>query len=450
MPPAVERLPLTGADAFLLAFNAETRRRNRASHLSQIVLRLGSGFDDAGFERVLADVVRANPIVTAPIRRPGLLGTGAAEYRLDLAARAPGPEFSVHRMSGPAPAPDAVSVPAQVTKRLNSLHSEKVGGLFHVDALRYDDGATDLVITWLHMLLDGWGSERFVEFLEAVYGGTSAAAVPAADAPDAPPDVALPATQRERGAMAMSWQNWMSNLGKLRVRSIAGPECGARQDLVVARSRYDASQSESITGRASQLAGFLTPMIFYLAAAIRAHHAVLEKRGTPSESYVVPLPVNLRPKGGEGGIFRTRVSLLWFQVESKLAGDLEALLQALKEQRRRAIRTHQIENGVAAMDFARFAPSRIYGSMARRALRGELCSFFFAYTGEFCPGLDRFFGAPVHDGYGVPSVPASPGSGLVFALRGGQLGATHVYQRDAWTDDDLGIFRGQLEQDLLG
>ena len=40
------------------------------------------------------------------------------------------------------------------------------------------------------------------------------------------------------------------------------------------------------------------------------------------------------------------------------------------------------------MDFARYAPSRLYGSLARRPLGGELCSFFFAYTGEFCPGLE--------------------------------------------------------------
>jgi hypothetical protein len=102
------------------------------------------------------------------------------------------------------------------------------------------------------------------------------------------------------------------------------------------------------------------------------------------------------------------------------------------------------------MDYARMAPSRLYGHMARRALRGELCSFFFAWTGEFCPGLECFFGAGVEDGFGVPSVPASPGSGLVLALRGGRLGYTHVRQRDAWQPDVVEIFHAQLMRDLLG
>src|SRR5262245_52985628 len=94
MPPAADRLPLTGADAFLLAFDAETRRRNHANHLSQIVLRLGPGFSPDAFARVLREVVEANPILRAPIRRRAVVGL--AEYRLDLASRAAGPVFEQH------------------------------------------------------------------------------------------------------------------------------------------------------------------------------------------------------------------------------------------------------------------------------------------------------------------------------------------------------------------
>jgi hypothetical protein len=451
MSREASRLELTGADAFLLAFDAETRRRNGASHLSQSVLRLGPGFDADAFARTLHPVVDANPILRAPIRRARLFGR--AEYRLDLAASSPRPVFAVHDVDGAPPGGwDApVSLPGLFEARLNELHPDGRGGLLRIDAVRHRDGRTDLCLTWLHMLFDGWGSERFVELLAACGEGTRAPGdVPDGDRPGAAPDVALPASSRERGDMAMAWQRWMSDLGRQGVRSIAGPERGARQDLAIERVHLAEGESAVATKRASTLAGFLTPMIFYLGVAIRAHHAVLRARGSVPESYVVPLPVNLRPKGGEGGIFRTRVSLLWFQVASKSADDLEELLAALKQQRLRAIRGGMIENGVAAMDYARMAPSRLYGHMARRALRGELCSFFFAWTGEFCPGLERFFGAGVEDGFGVPSVPASPGSGLVLALRGGRLGYTHVRQRDAWQPDEVALFHAQLMRDLLG
>ena len=449
MPSPAERLPLTGADAFLLAFDALTRRQNRASHLSQLVLRLGPGFDAEGFRRALDAVVNANPIAAAPIRRRlgiGGLGMGVPEYRLDLARRAPGPRFHEHRAAAGGDV-----LPPLFAQRINTLQPAGRGGLFDADAVRRPDGSTDLALTWQHMLLDGFGSERFMELLADVHAGKRAPdAVPAADRPGAPPPVELPPTQRERGLMAMSWQRWMSELGRKSVRSLAGPERGARQDLVVERVRFDADDSRHIQDRANTMAGFLTPMIFYLAAAIRAHHALLARRGETPESYVVPLPVNLRPKGREGAIFRTHVSLLWFQVDAAGVGDFEGLLAALKEQRRRAIRSGMIEAGVAAMDYAKSAPSWLYGQLARRNLNGELCSFLFAYTGEFCADLDSFCGAPVEDGFGVPSVPASPGSALVLALRGGRLGYTHVRQRDAFRPGELELFSEQLGRDLLG
>ena len=114
-------------------------------------------------------------------------------------------------------------------------------------------------------------------------------------------------------------------------------------------------------------------MLYYLAAAIRAHDAVFRARGVDARSYVVPLPVNMRPKGGEGALFRTHVSMLWFHVPAEIARDFDALLEALKAQRRDSIKAGLVEAGIAAMDYARFAPCaalRSHGAahVRRRAL----------------------------------------------------------------------------------
>jgi hypothetical protein len=431
---------LTGADCFLRAFDAETRRYNGASHLSQLVLRLGVGFDSGAFRRVFADVVAANPILRAPIRRA--FGVGPPRYLTGLAPRIPAPAFEVHEGSR---AQDLFE------RRLNEIRSGRRGELLRVDAVtRPDASGTDLAFTWLHLLFDGAGSERFVAFLEACRAGERAPAdLPEADRPGAAPDLALPAAQRERGAMATDWQARMNDRGRLGVRSLAGPLRRVPQDLVWERILFPEAESERIRERASALAGFLTPMHFYMAAAIRAHQAVMRKRGVEPKSFVVPLPVNLRPRGREGAIFRSRVSLLWFQVDAELVDDFDALLGALKEQRRNAIRDGLIAGGAAAMDYARWVPARLYARMARRALAGELCSFFFAYTGAFCEGLSEFFGARIEDGFHAPAVPPSPGSSLVFSLREGRVGATHVRQRDLLAPDELALLRAQLARDLV-
>ncbi len=447
-------VPLTGADCFLRAFDAETLRNGRASHLSQLVLRLGPGFDLDRFRSLIAEVSAANPILHAPIGRSLRLRSadfGAPVYRFDRAERCPLPRVEVHRSALPRGAKelsDEAPLPAVFFERLNSPYAIRKGDLLRFDVVRYADGAhgTDLAMTWLHMLLDGSGSENFVAFLERCFQGERKV--------DELPDdefasVAPPGTFAERGRQAREWQLHMNGLGARGLHSLAGPLTRAPQALCYELETLTREQTGRVIERAKEKAGFLTPMLFYLAAAIRAHHAIFRARGSDPVSYVVPLPVDLRPKGGEGAIFRTRVSMIWFQVSPDTAEDLGALIEALKQQRRAMIKGKAIENGRAAMDLARYAPKRFYSWMARNAFKGELCSFFFAFTDEFLPGQGEFLGARIVNGFHAPSVPTSPGSGAIMSLRAERLNVTHVHQEGVFSESERSLFRAALLADLL-
>jgi hypothetical protein len=448
-------IPLTGADCFLRAFDAEVRRCNGASHLSQLVLRLGPGFDPDALRKTLETVVHANPILRAPIRRP--LGCLPPVYRVERAAAAALPRVEVLPVAAESNLDGEgreAPLPALFAERLNARFDGARGDLLRVDVVPYagGSGGTDLAFTWLHMLFDGSGSERFVRFLDEVQrGARTADDVPADDLAGAPTAPAIAALGlRERGRLATTWRERQQALALRPPRSLAGPLARRPQVLRVRLATLGRDATRRATERAAAQAGFLTPMLFYLAAAIRAHAAVFRARGLDPGSYVVPLPVNLRPKGAEGAIFRTRVSLIWFQVMPEIVDDLPALLAELKSQRLAAIKGGLIEAGSAAMDFARMAPQRLYARMARRVLGGELCSFFFAWTDEFLPDLDRFFGAAIRNGFHVPSVPASPGSGAILSIRDGRLNAAHVHQAGVLSQDELELFSRTLVRDLTG
>jgi hypothetical protein len=142
--------------------------------------------------------------------------------------------------------------------------------------------------------------------------------------------------------------------------------------------------------------------------------------------------------------------MLWFRVDPAEACDFDALLEGLKTQRRDAIKAGLVEDGVAAMDYARFAPAPLYAWMARRSFGGELCSFFFAYTDQFLPGLDSFLGAPIENAFHAPSVPPSPGSGAILSIRSGRLNLTHVHQEGVFSAEERALLRRRLRDDLLG
>jgi hypothetical protein len=88
--------------------------------------------------------------------------------------------------------------------------------------------------------------------------------------------------------------------------------------------------------------------------------------------------------------------------------------------------------------------------MARRASPGELCSFFFAYTGEFLDGQRDFMGGEIRNAFHVAPVPASPGSCAAMSLRDGRLNVTHVHQQGVFTSAEREIFRAALRADLCG
>jgi hypothetical protein len=440
------RVPLTGADCFLRAFDAEIARWNAASHISQLVLRLGPGFDVEIFRKLMDEVVRAQPMLRAPVRRAW--GIGAPRYLIGSVEHRPAPPLVVHDVEQAPGEEDPL--PAIFRQRLNEKRSLRRGEMLRIDAVRYAGGTagTDLALSWMHLLFDGAGGERFVSWLDECYRGQRRAdELP--DPEELEPPAAPSRPMRERGDAARRWQRWLAGFGDRPVHSLGGARCRVRQALSTDLLTLTPAQTERAVANAQRRAGFLTPMLFYLAVAIRAHHAVYRARGADPGSYLVPLPVNLRPRGAEGAIFRTHVSLIWFHVPPERAEDFDALVADLKRQRLASIKARHIENGVDAMDFSRFLPSRLYAKMARRAQRGELCSFFFAYTGEFAPDMDRFFGAEVRNAFHVAPAPPSPGSCIAFSQRGGRLTATHVHQEGVLSNAEQSLLRDTLRAGLL-
>jgi hypothetical protein len=234
----------------LRAFDAETRRVNGASHLSQLVLRLGPGLDPDRLRQVLHEVARANPILRAPVVRR--FGVAEPVYRLDRALRAPLPELSVH--AGELPAGfelplEGAPLPELFCRRLNQPFDARHGRLLHADLVEYDGGrrGADLALTWVHMLLDGSGSESFVRHLAEVADGKRAADTLPEGEWEAP---TVAGTAGERGAKARAWQSVVEGFAGRPPHSLAGPRTRTRQDLSYPLYTLDPEHTQRVTQRA--------------------------------------------------------------------------------------------------------------------------------------------------------------------------------------------------------
>jgi len=456
-------LPLTGADAFLRAFDAECRRHGGASHLSQLVLRLGTGFDAERFTATLERVARAHPILRAPVVRR--FASPFPVYRTTRPS-ALGPSVTTHAPEAPRVAPEGAPHPALVPgaplpavfgARVNEVLRLERGELLRFDLAPRADGGTDLAMTWAHLLLDGAGSEHFVAWLARCGDGAASPDALGCDEGAGPGLDETPGSawrgMNAKSALARTWQRRMHALASPPPTSLGGGLTRVRQATRYERLTLRADASERFLARAKEKAGALTPVLFPLAAAMRAHAAVFAARGVSPRAFLVPVVANARPKGAATGaeaIFRTHVAMLWFRALPEELRDLDGLVRALRGQRAELLKQRFLEDGLAALDVARVAPRRAYTFAVRRILGGELASFFFAYTGDFLPRTRHFFGAPVEDGFHVPGLPASPGSALVFSLRDGRLGVTHLWQDGTIDTGERMRLRRSLLADLLG
>jgi hypothetical protein len=431
------------------AFDDEVRRFHGAGHLSQLVLRLGPGFELEAFCKLVAAVTHATPILRAPVRRR--FGFGVPVYRLSRAPRVPVPSITVHEAQPQTGSRDSgdKGLPALFRERLNIRLAIERGELLRFDLVSYDGGryGTDLAMTWAHLLLDGTGSEFFIRRLEECFRGQNPVADLRLHGSD--PSSRSP-TPGERVKRAREWQARMIRLSDAPPHSLGGPRRRIAQSLCYEVVTLSRAETTVVAGRAAEYAGYFTPVVFYLAAAIRAHDAVFTRRGEDPGHYLIPLPVNLRRKGVEGAIFRTNISLLWFSVAREYVADFAGLVGELMRQRRASIRDGLVEKGSAAMDLLRVAPARLHSWLARHNLSGEIASFYFAFTNDFLPGMDAFFGAEILNGFHAPSVMPSPGSSVTLSVRDGRLNVTLLYQRGAVRDDERQCLREQLLDDLLG
>ncbi len=441
---------LSGADCLLRAFDDEVRRFNGAGHLAQLVLRLGPGFDLDAFRTLIDALARVTPILRAPIRRR--FGIGAPVYRLSRAARVPTPRITVQDAPPSTAARDwgDLGLPLRFGELLNTRFAIEHGELLRFDVVRYrgEGQGADLAMTWAHMLFDGAGSESFVRRIDECFRGSRAVAdMLERDVPD---PTRFDGTFAEQARQARVWQERMAAFETAPPRSFGGPRRHLPQALAYEVVTLSRGETAVIERRAASLAGPLTPVPFYLAATVRAHDAVFASRGERPPHYLVPVPVNLRPKGGDGAVFRTNISLLWFHIAREQVGDLPGLVAEILRQRRANIRDGFIQGALASMDLVRAAPTRMLSALARRHLGGELASFFFAFTNEFLPGMETFFGAGIVNGFHVPAVMPSPGSSVIMSIREGRLNVAFIYQRGVISDDERDTLRVRLLDDLLG
>jgi len=412
-------LSLNGSDYLMLGFDYELRRQGYPGNTCQIVLELDRAISPETLRRRVSLLVARHPVLAA---RPA--GWFSPRWR-PVAANPMVPSVRVH-----ATAPDSRSEPLALSQ----------GELFRFDLVSRG-GVADVVFTWTHALMDAPSAEHFL----AVVGRED---LPLPATTPVPPPPKKP--WKERFQLARKNVKQLSDFCQAAPRTVGVrfPQAARAQRFLV--EKFTTEETGRIRANGVKLCGALGDAQFHAAVAMMELHRLHERIGRPSPSYVLPVPVSLRPKGTVEPVFSNQIAMLMVQF---LPAQLDTAVNAvatLKQQLAQALRDRRIEAGVALTGLSRGLPFPLYLYILKHhGLRGEICSFFYGDVANVSPLLTTFFGATITDFTHVGATTPSPGIGAIFYYFGGRMRVTVFYLETHFDAREAAEFAAGLRARLL-
>ena len=411
--------PLNGSDYLMLGFDYELRRQGYPGNSCQIILELESPISADTLRQRLSTLVQRYPI---------------------LASRAGG-WFS------PRWKP-VTSVPVLPTVRVHTARSEKLfeplaltrGELFRFDLIERG-GGMDVVFTWTHALMDAPSAEHFLAFV-----GRDDVQLQATTPPPPRPKKPL----KERVQLARKNVNQLSEFCKAAPRTVGVrfPQAPKVQRYCV--ERFTLEETARIKANGVKLCGALGDAQFHAAVAMMELHRLHQRVAKPSPSYVLPVPVSLRPKGSVEPVFSNQIAMLMVQFLPEQLETTATAVATLKTQLAQALRERRLEAGVAITELSRGLPFPLYLYVLKQhGLRGEICSFFYGDTANVTPLLTSFLGANIKDFTHVGATTPSPGIGAIFYYFGGQMRVTVFHLETHFSTSEAAEFAASIRQRLF-
>ena len=415
---------LNGSDYLMLGFDHELRRHGFAGNSCQIVLELGAAISPAALQKRLVILGERYPILRA---RPG--GLIRPQWKLP-SREASSPQVRIHRER-----------PGLSQTLCNEPLATKRGELVRFDLVECESGRMNIVFTWAHALMDAPGAEHFL----ALVGREELPPVPW----PSPSLVRARLNLIERFKLAWKNLNQIDQFGRTAPRSLGIRNGNAAAFLRYHVEKFSRHETARVRANALRLCGVLGMAQFHAAAALLELHQLHQRLGCHTPSYILPVPVGLRPKGAVEPLFSNQLAIIMTQFLPEHLGSMASAVTALKDQTLQALRTGLIESSRLLGDLFRFLPLPIYMSILKRGLGGEICSLFYGETAAVNPLLTFFLGVPVEDFIHVAAVTPSPGLGVIFYLFRDELRLTILHLAATLTEVEASEFGIKIRQRLL-
>ena len=411
---------LNGSDQLMRGFDYESRRRGFAGNHCQITLEIDRPIPVDALKARLAELQSRFPILHSRIG-------GFFQPAWKRRARK--------------------EIPVRVhPAALDQLLFNQPLRLRRCESMRFDlaetgNGRTKLVLTWTHALMDATTAEWFL----------AAVGDPQIQLPDfsPPPRATSRMKWPERLELMKKTVEQLDRFCEQQPRSLPARHSTAPRQLRYRLESFSADETARVRANGARLCGVLGAAQFHAVAAVMELHRLHLRLGCPTKSYLLPMPVGLRPKGRIDPMFSNQVDMLMLQFLPEQLESAEQAAAALKSQMTQALRDQSVSRSRLLSEMFSFLPLPIYMAVLKHGLKGEICSLFFGDTAAVNPRLEKFFDRPVARFAHIAAVTPSPGLGVIFYCFRGELSFTVVHALTVLDESEAADFAAAVRARLL-
>ena len=415
--------PFNGSDQLMRGFDYELRRHGFAGNHCQIILELAGNISPEVLQNRLAALQDEFPILNARVG-----GMVRPKWKIPSRVKKEIP-FRVHR-----------DAPDLRRNLFNERLCSQRGELMRFDLIERDGTRMYLIFTWTHLLMDATAAEHF---LTAV--SDEKIVLPKTN----PQPVGAPTKWPERLELMKKSVAQLDKFCEQQPRSLKTRHASATRELSYHVEKFSAEETTRIRTNSARLCGILGDAQFHAVAAAVELHRLHQKIGAATKSYILPMPVVLRPKGRIEPLFSNQVDMLMAQFLPEQLGSAEKAVVALKAQTAQAIRENSIGYGRKLSELFSFLPLPVYMAVLKHGLKGEICSIFFGDTAAVNPRLENFLGTTVENFTHVAAVTPAPGLGVIFYYFRGGLRVSVVHAKTVLSETEAAEFSAALRNRLL-
>ena len=413
---------LNGSDFLMLGFDHESRRRGFAGNSCHILLELDGRLDPPVFQKRVDEVHERYPLLrsrVAGVLLPFWKATSAKVPKVVVHEDSPG---LLHRLTN---------------ESIDSQHGE----LTRFQLIRGADGNNRVLFTWAHTLMDAISAEHFLGSLgrtdrELPSGGTSKTQ-------------ASDKSFVERFKLSRKNIHQIDRFSKAPPRNFAERYSGEPCEMHHRVERFNVEETRLVRTNIAKHAGALSAVQYHACATVRELDRLYGTLGEERASFVLPIPVGLRPKGTVEPLFSNHVTMLMTQVLPEHLESIAGVVATLKEQASTAMREGLVEGGRVLADIFRFLPVPVFMAILKQGLKGEICSLFYGDTGAVDPLLDTFLGVRIADFTHIAAVTPSPGIGTVFYYFRDELRVTVIWSAKRLSEAEAEEFALGIRKRLL-